>query len=67
MLRQSIRSTIGEPSFFYLIMAESCFQRAVGTRRPDVRGALREIGRHYLAKANDVASSLEPQPPATAH
>ena len=62
MLRQSIRSTIGEPSFFYLIMAESCFQRAVGTRRPDVRGALREIGRKYLADASDVASTLAPQP-----
>ena len=54
MLRPSIQSRSAEPSFFYLIMAESCFQRAARTRRPNVRGTLRDIGRHYLAKANDV-------------
>jgi hypothetical protein len=53
MLRQSIQSRTAEPSFFYLIMAESCFQRAACTRRRNVRGTLRDIGRHYLAKAND--------------
>jgi hypothetical protein len=58
MLRRSIQSS-AEPSFFYLIMAESCFERAARTRRPDVRGTLRNIGRNYLAKAN--APHAEPR------
>ena len=67
MLRKSIRSSAKEPSFFYLMMAESCFQRAASTRHPRAGGTLREIGRKYLAKASDVASTLEPRPRATAH
>ena len=67
MLRKSIHSSAAEPSLFYLIMAESCFQRAASTRHPNAGGTLREIGRHYLAKANDVASTLGPQPRAAAH
>jgi hypothetical protein len=67
MLRQSIQSSAKEPSFFYLMMAESCFQRAASTRHPEVRGALREIGRKYLADATDVASTLAPQPRAAAN
>jgi hypothetical protein len=59
MLRPSIQSRSAEPSFFYLIMAESCFQRAARTRRPNVRSTLRDIGRHYLAKANDVPQALD--------
>ena len=42
MLRKSIRSSAKEPSFFYLMMAESCFQRAASTRHPEARGTLRE-------------------------
>jgi hypothetical protein len=61
MLRKSIQSSPKVPSFFYLMMAESCFQRAAGTRHLEARGTLRQIGRHYLAKASDVASSLAPQ------
>jgi hypothetical protein len=49
------------------MMAESCFQRAASTRHPNACGALREIGRRYLAAASDVASTLEPQPRATAN
>jgi hypothetical protein len=66
MLRKSIHSA-EEPSLFYLIMAESCFQRAASTRHPNAGGTLREIGRHYLAKANDVASSLESRSRAMKH
>jgi hypothetical protein len=41
--------------------------RAAGTRHLKARGTLREIGRHYLAKASDVASTLAPQPRTMAH
>ena len=61
MLRKSIRSSAKEPSFYYLMMAESCFQRAASTRHPKACGTLRDIGRDYLAKASDVASTLAPQ------
>jgi hypothetical protein len=63
MLRKSIHTSEGEPSFFYLMMAEGCFRRAVSTRHPKASGTLREIGRKYLAKADGVASVLESQPP----
>jgi hypothetical protein len=62
-MRQSTHTSEGEPSFFYLMMAEGCFRRAVSTRNPKTGGTLREIGRNYLAKANDVGSVLESQPP----
>jgi hypothetical protein len=52
MLRKSIQNSAAEPSFFYLMMAQSCFQRAVRTRHPKAGGTLREIGRNYLAKAH---------------
>jgi len=59
MSRKSIQSSAGEPSFFYLIMAESCFRRAASTRHPKGHGTLRDIGRGYLAKATEVVSSLD--------
>ena len=67
MLRKSIESSAKEPSFFYLMMAESCFQRAASTRNSKACGTLRDIGRDYLAKASSVASSLEPRSRTTAH
>ena len=67
MLRKSSQSSVQEPSFFYLMMAESCFQRAAETRHRKARGTLREIGRRYLAEASEVASTLEPQPRTMAH
>jgi hypothetical protein len=67
MLRKSVQGNAKEPSFFYLMMAESCFQRAASTRHLEARGALREIGRRYLAEASDVASTLAPQSRAVAH
>jgi hypothetical protein len=62
MLRKSIYASAGEPSFFYLLMAESCFRRATTTVHPESGGALREIGRDYLMKATKVTSVLAPQP-----
>jgi hypothetical protein len=59
MLRKSIYTSSGEPSFFYLMMAGSCFRRAA--RHPQA-GTLRNIGRNYLTKATKVTSIPEPQP-----
>ena len=59
MSRKSIHSSPGEPSFFYLMMAGTCFQRAARHRQA---GTLRNIGRDYLTKATKVTSILEPQP-----
>jgi hypothetical protein len=64
MSRRSIHSSAGEPSFFYLMMAESCFRRAASTRHRKGRPALRELGRSYLAKASGVGSMLEARRPA---
>ena len=61
VLRKSIQSSAREPSFFYLMMAESCFQRAASTRNSKACGTLREIGRNYLAQASGVVSMLESQ------
>jgi hypothetical protein len=62
MLRKSIYSSEGEPSFFYLMMADSCFRRAASTDKPGAIDALRDIGRNYLLKATEVTSVLEPRP-----
>jgi hypothetical protein len=63
MLRKPVHTSAGEPSFFYLMMAESCFQRAVHTRHPKAGDALLEIGRSYLTKATGVTSVLESPSP----
>jgi hypothetical protein len=52
MFSKSIPSSTSEPSFFYLLMAATCFQRAGCTRHPNAGGALRDIGCEYLAKAS---------------
>ena len=62
MYRKSYRTSAGVPSFFYLMLAKSCFGRSDSTRHPNAGGTLREIGRDYLAKANVVASVLEARP-----
>jgi len=59
MLRKSSYTSPGEPSFFYLMMAGSCFRRAA--RHPQA-GTLRNIGRNYLTEATKVSSILESQP-----
>jgi hypothetical protein len=56
MLRQA------QSSFFYVILAEICFRRAVGTRHPEGSDALRKIGRSYLENAKTVTSALESLP-----
>jgi hypothetical protein len=57
MLRQPIYANSERPSFFDLLMADSCFQRARNTANPGVSNALRDIGRNYLVKATEVTSS----------
>jgi hypothetical protein len=58
MFGESIPSSTAAPSFFYLLMAATCFRRAGRTRHPSRRGALRHIGYEYLAQA----SLLHPLP-----
>lgn len=59
MLRKSTHASAGEPSFFYLLIADSCFQRASGTMSPAACDALRNIGREYLMESTEVTSVLE--------
>jgi hypothetical protein len=54
-----MHTSAGEPSFFYLLMAESCFRQAASTHHPKAGDTLRDIGRNYLLKSNDVTSELE--------
>jgi hypothetical protein len=51
MFSKSILSNTAEPSFFYLLIAATSFQRAGRARHPHAGDALRDIGRKYLAKA----------------
>jgi hypothetical protein len=62
IVRKSISTSSGEPSFFYLMMAAGCFRRAAGTVHTELGGTLRNIGRDYLMKATKVTSELEPEP-----
>ena len=62
MLHKPPRISFGEPSFFYLMLAQSCFRRAISTRHPKGSSTLREIGRNYLANADTVTSVFEPPP-----
>jgi hypothetical protein len=59
MFGKSIQASTSEPSFFYVIMAESCFRRAASSRHPNAGGTLRDIGRNYLAKAARVTATSE--------
>jgi hypothetical protein len=52
MFSKSIPRSTSEPSFFYLLMAATCFQRAGCTRHRNAGRALRDIGCEYLAKAS---------------
>jgi hypothetical protein len=55
-MRATFIHAADEPSFFYLVMAKSCFRRAVSTPHPKAGGTLRELGRDYLAKAGGLAT-----------
>ena len=55
------KSIHAEPSFFYLVMAKSCFRRAVSTPHPKAGGALRETARqHQLGVAVIAVGCLLP-------
>jgi hypothetical protein len=60
MSRTSTHSSATEASFFYVLMAESCFRRAASTRHPKACGTLRQTGRDYLAKAKGDAGAGTP-------
>jgi hypothetical protein len=66
MSAKSIHTNIAEPSYYYLVMAKSCFRRAVATPHPKAGGTLREIGRDYLAMANH-ASPVRLRNPGMQH
>jgi hypothetical protein len=51
MFSKSVLSNTAEPSFFYLLIAATSFQRAGRAGHRHAGDALRDIGREYLAKA----------------
>jgi hypothetical protein len=55
--RESNHTSAGEPSFFYLMMADSCFRRSAKAGKAGT--TLRDIGRNYLTKATTVTSAFE--------
>jgi hypothetical protein len=48
MFGETIHSRASEPSFYYAMLAATCFRRTARNSNPT---ALREIGCKYLAKA----------------
>jgi len=56
MSARSIHANTADTSYFYLLMAKSCFRRAVATPHPKAGSTLRQIGRDYLAMANRTPS-----------
>ena len=56
MSAKSIHANTADTSYFYLLMAKSCFRRAVVTPHPKAGSTLRQIGRDYLAMANHAPS-----------
>ena len=56
MSRETISRSAGQPSFYYLMMARCCFDRARRAGHPKGAG-LRTVGRDYLIKA----TTFEPQ------
>ncbi len=67
MSRKPIHLGAAEPSYFYVLMAQSCFRRAASTRHPKAGGTLRQIGRDYLVKANATAATLAPRSSPSLH
>jgi hypothetical protein len=58
MFGESRQSGIPEPSFYYVMLAATCFRRTACHR--NANSALRHIGRKYLAKA-DRGSADQPE------
>jgi hypothetical protein len=54
--RESNHTSAGEPSFYYLMMADGCFRRSAKAGKAGT--TLRDIGRDYLAKATTVTSAF---------
>jgi hypothetical protein len=57
MFGNSIQGSAAAPSFLYVMMAATYFRQAGHTRRPQMRGALRDLGREYLTNAHSVATA----------
>ena len=51
-----IRGRIPEPSFYYVMLAASCFRRTARGSSSQIWRGLRNIGHEYLAKAGCEAS-----------
>ena len=51
MFGKSMHSRSPEPSFYYVMLADTCFWRTTLNHNPNAGGALRDVGREYLAKA----------------
>jgi hypothetical protein len=54
MFGNSTQGSPAEPSFLYLVMAATYFRQASRTRQPQVREALRGLGREYVSNARRV-------------
>jgi len=55
MFGEAIQSRTPEPSFYYVMLAATCFRRTAHSSPPNA-SALRDIGCKYLAKAGYGAS-----------
>jgi hypothetical protein len=51
MFGKSIHSRSPEPSFYYVMLAATCFRRPALSHNPYAGGVLRNIGREYLVRA----------------
>jgi hypothetical protein len=56
MFGNSIEDSAAAPSFLYVMMAATYFRQASHTRRPHMRGALRDLGREYLTNHSVVTA-----------
>ena len=52
MFGETSQSGIPEASFYYVVLAATCFQRTAGGCHPNAPGVLRDTGYKYLAKAD---------------
>jgi hypothetical protein len=51
MFGELARDRAAEPSFYYVMLAATCFRRTARSRHPNAGHALRDIGCKYLAMA----------------
>ena len=50
-------ATTTQPSYYYLLIAQTCFQRSARTADQVRSHALYELGRNYLSKAKPEGSA----------